>query len=148
MEYPSHKKIAQFIDPEMMAWVLDNALDPETTVALCRACALDAPKTTGPDLPKGRPVAALVHAFSLNEEVAQKIVESLAEVSRDEMRACQSCMIEEVEARTADRDRLLLEGRAGRLMFALAVDTMIANLCNYAVIISCVLTCFTFSIES
>lgn len=122
MEQTSHKDIAQVIDPDMMVWVLDDTLDQSSMEQLCRACELIADGAPGRRVPKRRLVVDLVEAFYRDERNARRIEEALSEANRGLLQACREMPLSEVLEQVADRDGLLREGRAGRLLHALAND--------------------------
>ncbi len=122
MEQTSHKDIAQVIEPEMMVWVLDDTLDQASVEQLCKACALVADGVPDRRVPKRRLVVDLAEAFYKSEKSAQRIEEALAEANRDVLGECREMSLPEISEQVADRDGLLRERRAGRLLYALAND--------------------------
>jgi uncharacterized LabA/DUF88 family protein/chromosome segregation ATPase len=105
-----------------MVWVLDDSLDQASSERLCKACALIAEGVPDLRIPKRRLIVDLVEAFYRNETSARKIAEALAEANREALTACREMALPEISRQIADPDRLLCEGRAGRLLYALAND--------------------------
>jgi len=115
---PLARRMAELVPPNVMLRILGDSLSKREIVKLCNACGITYKGVRTKSVPTDELIDDLTDAFYEEEDIAQRIVETLNKANRAWIRKVQDSSPDQVEEILSKAP----EGEVGRVLFALAVD--------------------------